>query len=621
MNDKKTNPEISDIGGREFAEMLRGGANRLSQFRTQINDLNVFPIPDGDTGDNMLMTFGSGVDAAEVASENLQSKAKAAADGMLLGARGNSGVILSRIFAGITNVLAAFERATVIELTECMTEGVRQAYGAVSEPVEGTILTVFKDAVAYANARAKENKSITGYFEDLLDEMERSLKRTPELLPVLKEAGVVDSGGAGLLCIFEGMRDTLVNDVSAAYPSEKTSENDKASVSNQPIDASVKKVDFSLFTEDSVLEYGYCTEFLLRLQRVKTDVDNFDIDAFIKFLNDNGDSVVAFKEGTIIKTHVHTKTPGKILDFAQRYGEFLTLKIENMTLQNEEAVLRGNNAQETLKKSADKKAKTSSETSETTGDAANEPTNDTTGENKTIIAKETPSDEKHAFTFKARKKTGIVAVAAGKGVKDTLISLGVDVVVDGGQCMNPSAGDLITAFDETNADRIFVFPNNGNVVLTAKQAAELYDKSQIVIIPTHTVGEGYSAISMMDTNAKTDDIVKDLTEIISSVVTGLVSKASRNAEVNGVSVTLGDYLGFSGDKIYADEKTSEDALKTLCKKLNAENYGLMLLFKGLDADKKSAQAVFEDLTKLYPNTEIIFIDGGQPIFDYTIVLE
>ncbi len=586
MHDKETNVEIAEIGGQEFAEMLRGGANRLAMFRQQVNDLNVFPIPDGDTGDNMLMTFGSGCDAAESANDTLKSKAKAAADGMLLGARGNSGVILSRIFAGITKVLSAFERATIIELTESMNEGVREAYGAVSEPVEGTILTVFKDAVAYANARAYENGSITRYFEDLLNEMEKSLKRTPDLLPVLKEAGVVDSGGAGLLCIFEGMRDTLVDGTKH--------------VDNQNIDINFKQqgkqIDFSLFTEDSVLEFGYCTEFLLRLQRSKTDIDKFDLNAFKRFLESNGESVVAFTEGTIVKVHIHTEKPGKILDYAQRYGEFLTLKIENMTLQNEEAVSRGNNAQETLKNAA----KTSDELA---------------------VCEDDLEKNEMSFTFKTRKKTGIVVVCAGDGIKNTFLALGASALVDGGQCMNPSALDLIKAFDEANADRIFVFPNNGNVILTAKQAQELYDKSEIIVIPTHTVGEGYAAVSMMDTNADTESIVNELTNIISDVKTGFVSKASRKAELNGISISEGDYIGFSGDVIYADAKNAEDTLNALCKSLNVNGYGLMLFFVGAEADETAARALYEELSKTYPYTEIIYIFGGQPIYDYMIVLE
>lgn len=591
MQTKENHIDVVQIGGKEFTTMLKGGADRLAAFREQVNDLNVFPIPDGDTGDNMLMTFGSGKDAALNADDNLSEKAKAAANGMLLGARGNSGVILSRIFAGITKVLSAFEHASVIDLAGGMSEGVKEAYKAVSEPVEGTILTVFKDAVTYANKRAENNESITLYLQDMLDEMGRSLERTPDLLPVLKEAGVVDSGGAGLLCIFEGMLDALnggleINDTEEVIQTEKKTH-----------------VDFSLFTEDSVLEFGYCTEFLLRLQRSKIDVDNFDIESFKDFLSENGDSVVAFTEGTVLKVHVHTKTPAVIINFAQQYGEFLTFKMENMTFQNKEAVARGNNAQETLYNAAKK-----------------EETAVTTAEND-VLEEENTAKTHLSFKTNARKKTGLVAVAAGAGIKDTFAALGVDQVVDGGQCMNPSAGDIIKAFDLVNADRIFVFPNNGNVILTAEQAAKLYDKSEIVIIPTHSVGEGYAAISMMDTNSDTDSIKEELSEVISDIVTGFVSKASRNAQLSGITVRQGDYIGFAGDAVYADSNDKDVALKTLVESLNAQDYGVMLVFAGETADVDATQKLCDEFANAYPDTEVIFIDGKQPIYDYMIVLE
>lgn len=591
MQTKENYTEVVQIGGKEFVTMLRGGADRLAAFRQQVNDLNVFPIPDGDTGDNMLMTFGSGKDAALSVDENLSDITKAAANGMLLGARGNSGVILSRIFAGITKVLSAFENASVIELAGGMSEGVKEAYKAVSQPVEGTILTVFKDAVTYANKRAMTNESITLYLQDMLDEMGRSLERTPDLLPVLKEAGVVDSGGAGLLCIFEGMLDALnaghtTNDTQEANHVEKKA-----------------PVDFSLFTEDSVLEFGYCTEFLLRLQRSKIDVDNFDVESFKDFLSKNGDSVVAFAEGTILKVHVHTKTPAVIINFAQQYGEFLTFKMENMTFQNKEAVARGNNAQETLYNAAKK-----------------DETVEASAENDTL-QEENVAKPHLSFKTNARKKTGLVAVAAGAGIKETFTALGVDQVVDGGQCMNPSAGDIIKAFDLVNADRIFVFPNNGNVILTAEQAAKLYDKSQITIIPTRSVGEGYAAISMMDTNADTDRIKEELSEVISDIVTGFVSKASRNAQMNGVTVNQGDYIGFAGDTVYADCNDKDLTLKKLVESLNAQDYGVMLVFAGENADVNTTKKLCDEFALSYPDTEVIFIDGKQPIYDYMIVLE
>ena len=540
--------------------MLSGGAFKLAAYRQDINDLNVFPIPDGDTGDNMLMTFGSGADAAKKAGNNLGVVSKAVADGMLLGARGNSGVILSRIFAGITSEFSGLESADIEDIKRGMKTGVAKAYGAVSNPVEGTILTVFKDAVNYADDNAPEG-GLEEYFRTLLDEMGRSLDRTPELLPVLAEAGVVDSGGAGLYYIFEGMKDAL--EKGEDYAEEKRAE----------VIKTASAIDFSLFDENSVLEFGYCTEFLLRLQRAKTDVEQFDAEDLAAYLNSVGDSVVCFKDGSIVKVHVHTKDPGGILRYCQQYGEFLTLKIENMTLQRSEAVSKGDNAQSKL------------------------------------------------ATRNKKKKTGIVAVAAGKGLKETFLSLGVDEVVDGGQSMNPSAGDMIAAFDKVNAERIFVFPNNGNVILTAEQAAELYDKAEVIVLKTKTIGEGYAAVSMMETEGETADIVSGVYESVAEVVTACVSKANRNATKNGVSVVSGDYIGFVGDEIISDDADKNEAAKNLLGKINVADYGLLLMFVGESATDEEAGNLKQELEKSYPETEVIVIEGDQPVYDYMFVLE
>lgn len=552
------------IGGKQFADMLCGGANRLADHRTDVNDLNVFPIPDGDTGDNMLMTLGSGAEAARQAGERLSDKAGAAAHGMLLGARGNSGVILSRIFSGITKEFSELEVASAEDIMRGMNAGVAEAYGAVSVPVEGTILTVFRDAVTYANGRSAAHAGdVHAYFEDLLSEMGRSLERTPTLLPVLSEAGVVDSGGAGLVYIFEGMRDALLG-ITAEKKGEEPSYGGAAP-------------DLSLFTEDSVLEFGYCTEFLLRLQRSKTAIDGFDPERLKEELEAlGGESVVAFREGSIVKVHVHTREPEKILALCRRYGEFLTFKMENMTLQHRDAVRRGDNAQATLAEAKRKKRK---------------------------------------------KKTATVVTCAGAGIRETFLSVGADAVVDGGQSMNPSAADFLAAFAEVPAERIFVFPNNGNVILTAKQAAELYTDAEVTVLPTRTVGEGYIALSMMDTEAETARIVSETEEVISAVTTGFVSRASRDGGMGGVEVHNGDYIGFVGDEIRADAESRNAAALALAATLPMAEAGAVLLLVGAEASDGEARALCAELAKRYPRTEIITIDGQQPIYDYIMVLE
>ena len=542
------------LNGALYAQMISSGADHLSCYRKEVNDLNVFPIPDGDTGDNMLATVYSGADATEGQFDGaLSDIADKGAHGMLLGARGNSGVILSRIFSGIKKGFADVREATLDDIARAMRLGVEEAYHAVPEPVEGTILTVFSDSVRFANARITADSSLESYFGDLVDEMQRALERTPDQLPVLREAGVVDSGGAGLLYIFEGMRRVLNGEA----------------VEKGEAHGAAPKADLNAFDENSELTFGYCTEFLLRLQRRKGDPESFDLNAFIEYLNSVGNSVVAFREGSIVKVHVHTMRPGDILNRCQRYGEFLTLKVENMSLQHNETDL------------------------------------------PTVAAK----------VPKARKKTGIVAVAAGEGLKELFRSLGADEVIDGGQSMNPSAADFLNAFERINADTVYVFPNNGNVQLTAEQARDLFPSSDVRVLHSHTVGEGYAAMSMMDTGAEPDALVSDLEDVIQSVVTGFVSRASRNAEKDGVHVREGDFIGFIGDTIYINDCDANDTALALAKDMHAEQFGVLLLLSGHDATPQETERLCDALRTAYPRTEVIRIDGGQPVHHYILVGE
>ncbi|MBQ1703553.1 MAG: DAK2 domain-containing protein, partial [Oscillospiraceae bacterium] len=403
--------------------------------------------------------------------------------------------------------------------------------------------------------RINGDSDFNRYLDDFIEEMERSLERTPELLAVLKEAGVVDSGGAGLLYIAEGMK--------AALSGKETGE----SIVDAPAQ---KRVDVSMFTEDSILEFGYCTEFLLRLQTSKIDVNAFDLDAFIEWLNSQGDSVVAFRDGTIVKAHVHTKRPVDIFNYCQNFGEFLTTKVENMTLQHNEHM----------------------------------------------------APDRFAKAKKPKKPYGIVSVAAGRGIKTTLLEMGCDAVVDGGQSMNPSTEDFIKAFDTVNADTILVLPNNKKINLAAHQAAELYKKAEIRVIPTKTIGEGYCAIAQLDTSSgDTDEIITGLREIIAGVVTGVVSRAVRDTEKDGVSVKKDDYIGFSGGKISVDDPDRVAAALTLAENLEAGDFDLIILVRGAEAPREETEALAKELGDKYPLSEVITIDGEQPVYDYIMILE
>ena len=530
-----------------YLNLIRGGAARLGLHRQEINDLNVFPIPDGDTGDNMYMTIQAGCNPSTGPSTSsgtgltLPEVAKAVSAGMLMGARGNSGVILSRMFAGLAKCLADVHEADAEAFSRAMLAGVEESYHAVSEPVEGTILTVFREGAEAAAG----SKDLDEYFDLLISAMDLSLQHTPEQLDVLKKAGVVDSGGAGLLYIAEGMRAVLHGE-AAEVPDEAA--------------PAAQHVDLDAFTEDSVLEFGYCTEFLLRLQRSKVDLDTFDETVLSDWLAQNGESLVFFRDGSIVKVHVHTRTPGEILNHCQQYGEFLTVKVENMTLQHHE-----NHMDERFKK--------------------------------------------------GRKAFGVVAVASGAGLVDTFKELGADIVIEGGQTMNPPVERFIEAFDAANADTVFVFPNNGNILLTARQAAEIYDKADIRVIPAKTLGEGYYALANLDTEAgDADAIAAALTEAAGEVATGLVSRAIRDSG----PFHEGEYLGIHGKDILTAGPTPEAAVEALAEAMDAGSSDVILVFAGEGGTR--SEKVREALEKRYPRAEVILQSGGQPVYEYILVL-
>ena len=541
--------KTTELDSLTFAAMLRQGAVQLGRDKKVINDLNVFPIPDGDTGDNMLMTLKAGCTALNDQLGTLSEIASAASSGMLLGARGNSGVILSRIFAGLAKGLQGIIEADTKAFAKAMQSAVEEAYKSVPVPVEGTIITVLREGVANADASSDLNH----YFETLLEAMQVSLDHTPELLQVLKDAGVVDSGGAGLVSIFRGMNDALNGFIS----DEEIA----------PSQASAPTVELDKFTEDSTLEFGYCTEFLLRLMRSKVDLDTFDESVIFDYLNKVGESVVAFREGTIVKVHVHTFTPGVILNEMQKYGEFLTIKIENMALQHHQSTNQNN------------------------------------------------------ASFKLPPKPyGIVTVASGEGLINAFHEFGTDEVIAGGQTMNPSTQDFLDAFARINAQHILVFPNNKNIKMAADQAAELYKDADIHVLPSTTIGEGYYGIGSIDRdNPNVDEVIASVMETMQSVVTGMVSTAIRDAEGEQVSVHTGDYVGYCGKQILSDSRDRETATKALVDRLGAASRDVMLVFYGESVPAEEAERLVANLQTRYKDLEIMLNNGAQPVYDYIIV--
>ena len=544
--------ETRKIDGSVYRGMVIAGAANLKRHVTEINDLNVFPIPDGDTGDNMLLTVQGGANAPDGA--DISAVSRDVADRMLLSARGNSGVILSQFFDGIAAGLEGVGYADPARFAEALMTGVKHAYGAVVQPAEGTILTVAREASQAAKDVAADTAE--DLLSAFLSEARRSLVRTPDLLPVLKEAGVVDSGGAGLIRIAEGMYAALNGEV----PETDLSPAGQANAPEAP--------DFDRFTEDSVLEFGYCTELLLRLMRAKTDPAAFDLKPLIAYLESVGNSVVAVKTGTVVKIHVHTMTPQLVLAYCQQYGEFLSVKIENMSLQHNS--LDGN----------------------------------------------TPAGKRD------RKPFGVVAVACGEGLISMFRALGADEVVSGGQSMNPSAQDFLDAFDRVNADVIFVLPNNGNVILTARQAAELYTGSDVRVLPSKTVGEGHSALTMM--TPEPDDIdgmERDMTDAMAGVVTAGVSVCSRDTENNDRALYKGEFIGFIGDRVYSADNDSLDATRGLVDEIDFGDHEICILVSGEDADPGEAEEIAGYLRQSHPGIELYEVDGGQPVYRYLLIVE
>lgn len=549
------------IDGKLFEKMVISGVKNLKANIETVNDLNVFPIPDGDTGDNMFMTINGGLAALESVKENsVSKKANALANAMLLNARGNSGVILSQLFSGLAKGFKDKERVCVKELGLAFASGVKQAYASVVKPVEGTMLTVAREASDYGLSHSDETVTLGTFFNGFIEEMKASLENTPNLLEVLKEAGVIDSGGAGLLYISEGMK--------IAVEGKEVNADLGQSVGSQ------QAIDFSAFNENSEMKFGYCTEFLLQLLNSKVDANAFDVSVITDYLGTIGDSIVAFKTGTVVKVHVHTLTPYKALEFCHQYGEFLTVKMENMTVQHNETVKK---------------------------------------EVEPVIVKQRKGK---------RTPFGVVTVATGKGLVKTFADFGADVVIDGGQGNNPSTETFIKAFDDANADCIFVLPNNSNIIMTAKQAANAYDKSKIYVIETKNFGHAYSVLSMLDYSAEdADEIAESMRECMQGVTTGMITTSVRDAFIDGVQITKDHYIGFTDKTMHVCEQNKVDTFFALADKLDIAEKEFLITVFGKDVNEQDRESVRNKVAEKYSNVEFYEIDGGQDVYDFILIIE
>ena len=546
------------LDGKLLKNMLIGAAEHIKNNSSELNDLNVFPVPDGDTGTNMTKTVEGGVlQIAELESESVSSVMDKFAHGLLLSARGNSGVILSQIFAGIREALEKFDSVSAKELCGAYESGISKSYSAVSNPTEGTILTVFRESTEYVSKKIDANTSIEDFYKMHIEEAKRSLERTKEILPVLAEADVVDSGGAGYLCIAVGMYSALTGEYDATSYKFSADSNHVA-------------LDFDRFTRDSEMKYGYCTEFLLRLTTNKCDVDAFSAEALAEELESiGGESIVAYKEKDIVKIHVHIMEPGIALNTAQKYGEFLTLKIENMAL----------------------------------------------GHSDTERAKEKKKADK-------KKKIATVAVASGEGICALFTDMGADYIVSGGQTANPSAEEFIEAFDAVNAEDVIVLPDNKNVMLAAKQAADMYEGARVHIVPTKTLMEGYAALSVI-TPGVTDvkKLVESATRAVKSILGGEITRAVRDVTIGGKHITEGNYIAIVNGEIVATDESREKTLLDMLRGVDMDDYEIISLFAGKDVSDEDRVTITDTLSDEYPDHEVVVYLGEQELYDFYIVLE
>ena len=536
--------------------MLRGGYLYLKRNTETIDDLNVFPVPDGDTGTNMTMTLGGGVSTGSDAAR-VDTFMQAFSRGTLFSARGNSGVILSQFVRGFGIGCEGKENLTVSDFADAFASGVKYAYESVIKPVEGTMLTVMRETSEYLSETFENFADFESCFDGMKNAMNRSLAHTPELLPVLKEAGVIDSGGAGFLCIFEGMEMALLG------MNIEERADDIAPILSP-------SATVSSFGPDSELEYGYCTEFILQLQNSKTDIQTFSIKPVIEYLETLGDSIVAVADGDIVKVHVHTFTPEKGIEYARRFGEFISVKIENMSVQHSEVV----------------------------------------------AAKEQSEPRDHT-------RYAVAAVASGDGITEYFSEIGVSEIITGGQTNNPSIEDLICAFDKLDCDHIIVLPNNSNIVMTARQAAELYEKCDVRVIPTKSIAEGYSALSMMDLSADTvDEVIDGMTSYLGDVTTGYVTTATRDTEMNGVCVKRGDYIGLDNNSILCATDDKVSAALGIFKNLpDIDDKQVITVFSGADVTDTELDTLKSKIAAAYPLIETGYINGGQEVYSFILAIE
>ena len=557
---------METINARMLQQMFLSGAATLESNKEKINDLNVFPVPDGDTGTNMTMTINSAADEVRcIENPTMDNLSKAISTGSLRGARGNSGVILSQLFRGFCKEIKEHEELDMKAIAIAMQKATETAYKAVMKPKEGTILTVARGIAEKTVEEAERTNNIAEAFENVLEHGEKVLASTPDMLPVLKQAGVVDSGGQGLLCVLYGCYDALTGKVSEFDITPATGD-----VASAATGAAFDDVD---------IEFGYCTEFIIKLDKEFTEEDE---DEFKSYLNSVGDSIVCVALDDIVKIHVHTNHPGEVFEKGLTYGQLSRMKVDNMREEHENKII-----------------------SQSAVDKANE--------EKANEAVETPHVE--------LKELGVLAVVPGDGLTEIFKGIGADATISGGQTMNPSTEDILNAVMKIPAKTVFVLPNNSNIILAATQADVLCDEKDIIVIPTKTIPQGISALVSFDPTGDADSNKDNMMEAIDCVLSGQVTYAVRDTQIDGHDVKKGDYIAINDEGLVASETDIKDSVIKMLDGMVSDDHELISIYYGSDVDEADAEAIAAIVEEKYSYLDVELEYGGQPVYYYIISVE
>ena len=549
---------MEKINGLVLAEMIDLGSKNLAKNAEKINALNVFPVPDGDTGTNMNLSMSSGAkETAANVVENIGELGKSFSKGLLMGARGNSGVILSQLFRGMSQHIADKKEVNAKEFAEAIQNGVSIAYKAIIKPVEGTILTVAREAAEAGIKAAEKTTSVVEVMEAIYAEAQASLKRTPELLPILKEVGVVDSGGQGLVCVYQGFVAALKGEKIEGLEAVETNVVDMQFEDDHDMD----------FMNPEDIVYGFCTEFTVRLDKEKKE---FNEDKFREDMSKFGDSLLVISDSEFVKIHVHTETPGDVFNYGQQYGELIKIKSDNMREQHRE-VLRKQEA-------------------------------------------------KQATAPKELKEQAMISISMGAGLSKVLTSMGVDYIVEGGQTMNPSTEDIMKAIKEVNAKNIFIFPNNKNIQLAAKQAAELAEEN-VFVVESKTAPQGLAAVMVYNPQAAAEENFANMQEVLSTVSTLEVTHAVRDTNIEGVEIKKDEFMGIRNGKIVVSNLSLNTVLEELLEKSLDEDSEIVTLYLGEESTEEYTDFLEQLIEEKYPDVEVELIESGQPVYPYIIGVE